>query len=250
LRERYRFAKEELVIGCFGLIGPTKRIPQVCRALATLKEKLRFRFLIVGEGDDLSAILHETGLADRTIRTGFADEGAFSLHLRLTDIVINLRHPSMGESSGTLTRAMVLGKPCIVSNDAAFAELPDHTVQKVPIGDKEIAELAQAINRLSLDKAARKGLGAAAKQYAAVHLDPPAVARQFVDIIETEIKDKAQGALLANAYEFYGTDFAGRALRESLHRRVPPHLQRLFDSTAHALSPHLRQSIGSLDGQS
>ena len=41
------------------------------------------------------------------------------------DACINLRAPTMGETSGTAVRALALGKPLVVSDVGWFAELPD-----------------------------------------------------------------------------------------------------------------------------
>jgi glycosyltransferase involved in cell wall biosynthesis len=225
LRKQYGVEKGELVISCLGFIGPTKRIPQVCRALATLKDRLPFRFVIVGDGDDLGPILRETGLADRTVRTGFVDEDSFSLHLQLSDIVVNLRHPSMGESSGTLTRALALKKPCIVSDDAASADLPDEAVIKISIGPKEVEELADAIERLATERETWAALGAAGRSYTETVLAAPTIATQFQRLIETEVRERAQESLIAGARELRGRDISRRLLEQSIADKLPVHLR-------------------------
>jgi glycosyltransferase involved in cell wall biosynthesis len=225
LRKKHGIAEDDLTISCLGFIGPTKRIAQVCEALAKLKGKIKFRFLIVGEGDDLSAVIENAGLSELTIRTAFVDEHAFSLYLQLTDLVVNLRYPSMGESSATLTRALLLGKPCIVSNDGAFADLPDSVVVKIALGNSEVPDLTAAIERLAVDKEARAALGAAGRSYAATELSPTKVALQFKRVIETNVAEAAQDKLLADATGGKGADVAAGLLRDAIVRRVPPHLQ-------------------------
>lgn len=228
LRKKHAIRKKEFVVACLGFIGPTKRIAQVCQALAKLKGKIQFRFLIVGEGDDLTAMIEEAGLSDITIRTAFVDDRAFSLYLQLTDLVVNLRHPSMGESSATLTRALILGKPCIVSDDAAFADLSDKAVVKIGLGSNEVRDLATAIEELALDKNKRATLGAAGRSYAATELSPATVALQFRRIIETDIAEDAQEKLLGDAREGKGVDVAAGLLRDAIIRHLPPHLERQF----------------------
>jgi glycosyltransferase involved in cell wall biosynthesis len=228
LREQHSIREEEVIIGCLGFIGPTKRIGQVCLALAQLKGKVKFRFLIVGEGDDLSANVKEAGLTDLVIRTAFVDARAFSLYLQLTDLVVNLRYPSMGESSGTLTRAMMLSKPCIVSDDAAFADLPADSVVKIGLGSSEVRDLAAAIEHLGLDKKARAALGAAGRFYAATELSPAKIALQFKRVIEASVAETAQEKLVADAREGHGTDVVAGLLRDAIGRNVPPHLRGHF----------------------
>jgi glycosyltransferase involved in cell wall biosynthesis len=226
LRKKHAIRKEEFVIGCLGFIGPTKRIAQVCQALAELKGKIQFRFLIVGEGDDLSAMIESAGLSERTIRTAFVDEKNFSLYLQLTDLVVNLRYPSMGESSVTLNQALMLGKPCLVSNDSAFADLPDTAVVKIGVGKSEVRDLANAIERFARDKKARAALGAAGLAYATAELGPAKAALRLKRIIETNVAENAQEKLMADTREGHGIDVAAGLIQEAILTRLPPHLQR------------------------
>jgi glycosyltransferase involved in cell wall biosynthesis len=228
LRRKHSIATDDLVIGCLGFIGRTKRIDQVCRALGVLKGEFKFRLIIVGEGDDLTGMIEEAGLAQLTIWTGFVSEREFSNYLGLTDIMVNLRYPSMGESSATLTRAMTLGKPCIVTNDGWFADLPDDTVIKIEIGENEVRDLAAAITKLAGSEDLRVSLGRSAKRFAEETLNPVRIARAFQKVIETDIKDRAQESLLANARTFDSAEAAAQLLRDSLMWRLPGHLKRAF----------------------
>lgn len=192
LRQKHSLRKDELVIGCFGFIGRTKRIPQVCRALALLTDKIKFRFLVVGAGDDLSKPIADAGLTAFTIRTGFVNEHDFSRYLALTDILINLRYPSMGEASGTLTKAFMMEKPCIVTNDAYFSEIADDYVVKINLGNDEVVDLADAILKLAKNDRLRTGLGRAARRFAEDNWSGAAVADQFKAVIEADVKDRAE----------------------------------------------------------
>jgi glycosyltransferase involved in cell wall biosynthesis len=186
LRRRHHIEEGELVIACVGSIGRTKRIPQTCAALGRLLERINFRFLLVGEGDDVSSSIREAKLEARTIRTGFVDATEFSEYVALSDILVNLRYPSMGESSGTLIRALELGKPVIVTRDAAFNELPDNAVCKIDIGPNEVEQIATTIEHLARDPSLRHRLGEAARHYAETTLDPLEIARQYERVIEIE----------------------------------------------------------------
>ena len=54
------------------------------------------------------------------------------------DVHVNLRSPTMGETSGTAIRALALGKPLVVSDVGWFSELPDDVALKVPVDDDEV----------------------------------------------------------------------------------------------------------------
>ena len=53
------------------------------------------------------------------------------------DICVNLRSPTMGETSGSVIRQLSLGKPVVVSDVGWFAELPDDVALKVPVDARE-----------------------------------------------------------------------------------------------------------------
>ena len=73
-----------------------------------------------------------------------------------TDLAVNLRYPSAGETSGTLIRAFESGKPVAVSDYAQFAEFPDDCVVKIPFGDAEVTTLAPRRESWRIDKAVIK----------------------------------------------------------------------------------------------
>ena len=68
---------------------------------------------------------------------GFTPIEDFVGYIAACDIILNLRYPTVGESSGTLLRALGLGKAVIVSNVGSFAEYPDDVCLKVPVGPGE-----------------------------------------------------------------------------------------------------------------
>ena len=55
------------------------------------------------------------------------------------DVCVNLRSPTMGETSGSVIRQLSLGKPVVVSDVGWFAELPDDVALKVPVGRRRDA---------------------------------------------------------------------------------------------------------------
>ena len=228
LRQKHGITSDELVIGCFGFIGPTKRIAQICRALSRLKEHLKFRFLVVGEGLDVRPAIENAGLTEAAICTGFVEDAQFSQYLGLTDIVVNLRYPSMGESSLTLFRAQALGKPVIVTRDATFAELSDEIACKIDPGPNEEGDLAAAIETLARDPCARARMGEAARRYVETTLDGARIARQFQRAIESNIKRRAQNSLAFDSSSGKGVELAADMLRRSLTRAVPEHLPKYF----------------------
>ena len=78
------------------------------------------------------------------------------------DVLVNLRYPTMGETSGSVIRALSVGKPLLVSDVGWFSELPDDVVLKIPVDEYEVVTLAAAIEFAVEHGAA---LGGAARAY-------------------------------------------------------------------------------------
>jgi len=194
LRRETGIGADDVLLGIFGFIGPTKRVGQVLRAVRRLlDENPRFpiRVLIVGEGDGLKEEIAASCLGDRVIELGFVADEAFTAYLDLVDIVVNLRYPSMGEGSASLMQAMSFGKPVIVTNHASFAELPDDVVAKVSYEHNEIDEIAAVLRQLVEDEKKREQLGGAARRYVETHCAPDMVANLYFEIFQNSPKSRA-----------------------------------------------------------
>jgi glycosyltransferase involved in cell wall biosynthesis len=160
-----------VVIGCFGVVNASKRIPELLRATAKVRESHpEATLLLVGPtspGFDLDRRLQRLGLADEgLVREGWIDESRLWALMAGSDVLVNLRYPTMGETSGSVIRALSLGKPSVVSDVGWFSELPDEAALKIPIGDDEIATLTAALELLVTRGDVRSALGSAAAELA------------------------------------------------------------------------------------
>jgi glycosyltransferase involved in cell wall biosynthesis len=174
---------DTVVFGSFGFLGPTKRLPSVLAALARMGGGIDFRLLIVGEGPDPAGDIAAHGLGERVIKTGFVDEARFDALLRSVDVLVNLRFPSMGETSGPQTQAMAAGLPSVVTGQGWFAELPDDAAIKVAADADEVGRLAEALALLATDGEARARMGRAARDYVMQSCAPEAVAARYAQVL-------------------------------------------------------------------
>jgi glycosyltransferase involved in cell wall biosynthesis len=101
-----------------------------------------------------------------------------------SDVLVNLRYPTMGETSGSVIRALSLGKPSVVSDVGWFAELPDEAALKIPVGDDEVATLTAALELLVTRDDVRTALGEAAAELARREHDVDRVADLYVSALE------------------------------------------------------------------
>ncbi len=183
LRKELGLPAETLLIGTFGFIGATKRPSTILRALSSLGNRFPAKLLVVGEGQDVTSMIRSFGLQDRVICLGFVNDADFDKYLQAVDIVVNLRYPSMGETSLTLIQAMYHARPCVVTNEAWFSELPDECLWKISAGETEMDELRQALTVLAENPDRRRSLGGAAREYVLSHCMPDQVAAQYNEVL-------------------------------------------------------------------
>src|SRR6266536_1382513 len=133
------------LLGSFGHVNESKRIPQLFEAFARLHARRpEARLLLVGSWSPRFAALEAPA---GVIRKDYVAEGELWRLLAACDAVVSLRWPTMGETSAAAVRALSVGKPLIVSDVGAFRELPDEVAIKVPVGEGEIDALLEAMRR-------------------------------------------------------------------------------------------------------
>jgi glycosyltransferase involved in cell wall biosynthesis len=159
------------VVGCFGVVNASKRIPELLQAFASVREQRPdLVLLLVGPtspGFDLGRRLQRLGMDEASlVREGWVDEKRLWSLLAGVDVSVNLRHPTMGETSGIVIRSLSLGKPLVVSDVGWFSELPVDVALKVPVDATEIDVLSAALELLLEREDVREEMGEAASALA------------------------------------------------------------------------------------
>jgi glycosyltransferase involved in cell wall biosynthesis len=154
------------LVGCFGNLNMSKRVPQLLEAFVLLRERRPgARLLLAGataERFDLERRLERFDLGDSLVREEYVPEERMWSLMAACDVLVNLRSPTMGETSGAAIRALSLGKPMLVSDVGWFSELADDVALKIPVDEYEVPTIAAALE-LAADRGAE--LGAAARDY-------------------------------------------------------------------------------------
>ncbi len=179
--------EDAIIFATIGQVTAVKRVDHALAAFARLRKEMpRARYLLIGElfpdEVDLAALLDEHNLAEDVHVTGFLpDLPAFMSWLSRVHVVVNLRHPTLGETSAAALRALSAGKPLIVSDHGWYAGLPDDVALKVPpqSGDALLA----AMRRLGADEQLRREMGAHAQRYASSQHNPAQTARAYMQAI-------------------------------------------------------------------
>ena len=177
------------VVGCFGVVNASKRIPELLRAFAEVRATHpETTLLLVGPttpGFDLDRRLQRLGLDDEgLVREGWVDERRLWELMAGVDISVSLRHPTMGETSGVAIRSLSLGKPLVVSDVGWFSELPDGAALKVPVDAYEVETLSAALELLVSRADVREQMGTAAAGVARGQHDLGRVAELYVAALE------------------------------------------------------------------
>jgi glycosyltransferase involved in cell wall biosynthesis len=209
------------LVGCFGYLNVNKRIPQLLEAFAVMRQRRPgARLLLVGatgERFDLARRLERLGLgAEAIMHEDYVPEERLWSLLAACDVLVNLRSPTMGETSGSVIRGLALGKPMLVSDVGWFAELPHGVALRIPVDEYEIPTIAAALE-LAADHAAE--LGAAASAYVRAEHDLGRAADAYVAALEQAAGGAgvADAVLLriAEAAAEVGIDDAGELAREA-----------------------------------
>ena len=182
---RHRLGLDETIplIGIFGFLKPYKRIAESLRAFRRLVGVApTAKMILVGEPHPefpVEGMIRSMGIETSARVIGFAPIEDFVGYLAACDIVLNLRFPTVGESSGTLLRSLGLGKAVMVSEVGSFQEFPDDVCVKIPVGAGEEEMIFEYMNLLVSRPEAARSLGERAKEYVARECNWKTVARQY-----------------------------------------------------------------------
>ncbi|HYI75298.1 MAG TPA: glycosyltransferase family 4 protein [Gaiellaceae bacterium] len=184
------------VVACFGVINASKRIPELLRATADVRRAHPdLTLLLVGPtapGFDLDRRLQRLGLTgDGLVREPWVDERRLWSLMAGSDVLVNLRYPTMGETSGSVVRGLSLGKPVIVSDVGWFSELPRDVALAIPPDEDEVATLTAALELLASRPEVRAAMGANAADLARREHDVERVADLYAAAVERAAGDGA-----------------------------------------------------------
>ena len=188
----------EPLFGTFGNVNASKRVPQLLEAFSLVRRGHGAAgLLLVGAtspGFDLDRRLQRLGLDGAgLVREGYVDERRLWELMIAADVHVNLRSPTMGETSGTAIRALSLGRPLIVSDVGWFSELPDEVALKVPVDEHEVETLTAAFELLTTRPDVRSAMGAAALELAGREHGLDRVAELYASAFEQAAGGRAVG---------------------------------------------------------
>jgi glycosyltransferase involved in cell wall biosynthesis len=175
-RRRLGLPLDGFLVGHLGFVTMPKQPGALVAGFARLyREWPEARLIVVGADNTGGAFEYTArrhGVHPAVVSTGYVDLVAFYLNLMALDVVVNLRYPTAGESSGTFARALAQGRATIVNNYGSFAEVPRDVALKVEVDGDQAAELGGHLVRLARQPELRSALERNAREYARAVLDP------------------------------------------------------------------------------
>jgi glycosyltransferase involved in cell wall biosynthesis len=172
LRHELGLPPTGLLVATYGFLTPAKRPHVLLEAFSRLHRRHPdARLLLVGDATPFSALPRylASELGEGVICIGRVGLDRFLQYMQVADVAVNLRHPTGGETSGSVIRLLGLGKAVIVSRTGWFAEIPDHCCIKISLDGQEEDNLTAAMLVLAEQPELRQRLGDNARRYIASH---------------------------------------------------------------------------------
>ncbi len=184
----------EFLVLSFGNLNANKRVPQLLRAFARLREAVPgARLLLAGSEAPqlgLDDRIAELDLGDAVTRLGRVDELTLWSLMHAADVCVALRHPTMGETSGAVLRALSAGLPVVVSDQGWYSELPAAVAAKVPVDAWEHDTLVATLQLLAERPDVRAAMSRTARELMATEHNVQRVADGYVEAIEALAGDE------------------------------------------------------------
>ena len=198
IKAKLGYDRDTFLVVSPGIITPARRIPTTLRVFRQLVKRYpRARCAIVGhDHPEVRAMewIHNLGLEGLADLTGFVDVPTFQSYILAADVLINLRYPSAGETSGGLIRTLGMGKPILISNFAQYAEFPDDCTFKVDLGENDEEMALAYLKALARDPGLGRRVGEQARRYTQQFHAIERSARGYLDLIHAVLEQGESGA--------------------------------------------------------
>lgn len=187
-RERFSIKDTHFLISCLGFVNRNK-LPelQVRVVKKLLAQGFPVQLLFAGEtSPEVRALQEEVEASEfreNITFTGYLDEADYFNALFASDVMINLRNPSMGEASGTLMHALAAAKPAIISDVNQYTEFPDKVCWKLTHDENEAELLFDYLTVLLSSKNVRAAMSENAANYVQSVLTLEKIVPQWLRLI-------------------------------------------------------------------
>ena len=169
-KSKFRIRDNHFVVSCLGFVNHNK-LPglQVEVVKRLIDDGYPVQMVFAGEpapdvkGLELEILSGKYG--ENIIFTGYQDETDYFSAIFASDVIVNLRNPSMGEASGTLMHALAAARPTIISNVNQYREFPDKVCWKLTHDENQAEVLYAYLSALLSDRNLRAAISANSAEY-------------------------------------------------------------------------------------
>ncbi|MCM2465221.1 glycosyltransferase family 4 protein [Methanoculleus oceani] len=189
IKENLSIEAKKPIIVSFGFISSHKRYHVLLRAFKKLLVEFPDAVLLL-VGKDLMGIdnlITSLGLAGSVIKAGFVPFTDIVKFLAIADFCVNLRHPTAGETSGSVLRIMAAKKSVIVSDVGWFSEIPEDCCLKVAVDSHEEDLLLAYMQTLAANARMREAIGENALRWVEREHNPQRIAEEFYRYIKSVV---------------------------------------------------------------
>ncbi len=186
-RRELNVKEDTLIFAAAGFITQDKHIDLTLRAISKLlKEGRDVFFLLIGQAMpevDIEGLIDQYNLVESSKYVGFAEDmNSFFDWISTADVIVNLRHPTVGETSGSVLRALSLARPAIVFDEGWDSELPDSVCWKVtPMDYDHLLHVMDKVAR-NPDQVTQKGKNAL--KYIKETCDPVKISNLYLQTVD------------------------------------------------------------------
>lgn len=171
IRNSLMIPPDAFVVTSVGVINRLKRLREVLEAFNSFHTiRPNSYFVLIGPADpvlfkQLSQAATAGGLKHYVRFLGHRELTELYDVVSASDVCVNLRYPSMGETSATLVLALAMGRPVLTTQANQYNEYPDSVCWKVRLGDTERREMVEYLRILHDEPAIAEQLGRNARKY-------------------------------------------------------------------------------------
>ncbi|MFA5216695.1 glycosyltransferase [Sulfuricurvum sp.] len=236
------FKEDDFLVCTFGFIGHSKCSREL---LLSWKESSLCRdraahLIFVGElpsgvyAEELVSLKESLPQGSTVTFTGYTDR--YDDYLCASDLIVQLRRNSRGETSAAAFDALSYGRPLLVNAHGTMTEFPEDTLIRLP-DEFTLPHLSMALEEIRSRPLLREQVGRAAQEYIKRHHNPCDVARRYRDAIEE--------GYVHGAYAHYRSALQHDPLDPSSLRSLltPKHPPKIFVDISDVASHDLRTGI-------
>ncbi len=181
-----------LILMSVGFVTRAKCLDRALGALRILREAgRRCLYVIVGETQpseyDLLGRIAHYDVGESVIVRGYAPDDEIMAYIAAADILLNLRYPTMGETSGSLTNALAIGSCAMITDIGAYSELPASCAVRVPVAEMTDEGVAAQLLPLVDDPDLRNFYELNSAQFGRVEFDPAVFLSRYISALEQTV---------------------------------------------------------------